>query len=213
MIKAVIFDLDGVIIDTKELHYLAWKKFWAKRGIEHTYDDFIKKFGIPNQDIFKELYENMGVDELNDLCEEKEVYFRELSEGKLMPMKGAAGLIKSLKKEGYKIALGTSCQKSNIEFIMKQIGLKAYFDVIVCAADIKSGKPNPEIFLKAAEMLNVKPLECVVIEDSLHGIEAAIRAGMKCIAVATTHSENELKNAFLVRQDLSKLSLADIKRL
>ncbi len=213
MIKAIIFDMDGVIVDTKMLHFLAWEKFWGKKGIKHTFDDFMKNFGKDNKVIFSEMYNGISEEEIEVLSREKESYYKEFAKGKIKPSPGAVELIRNLRRNNYPIALATSSPRHAVEFVIGQIKLEKYFDAIVTSSEVKFGKPEPEIFLKAAEKLAVKPEECVVIEDSLHGIEAARRAGMKCIAVATTHKEEELKHADLIRKDLSKVTVEDIKGL
>lgn len=213
MIQAVIFDLDGVLIDSKKLHYLAWKKFWAKRGITHTWKDFMKFFGMDNKNIFPLIYKNLSARKIDALGEEKERYYRQIAKGVLHPTNGTVALLESLKKSRYGIAIATSTPKSNISFVLKQTGLKKYFSAVICASDVKRGKPHPEIFLKAAKALGAKPQDCIVIEDSVHGIEAAKAAGMKCIALTTTHKPSELTKADMVVKDLSRLSVRNMLEL
>ncbi len=213
MIKGVIFDCDGVLIDSKMLHFEAWKKFWAKRGIEHSYDDFKKNFGRSNFDIFGQLYKEASEEEIKRLSDEKEEFYREIAAKNLKPVKGTVNLLKSLRQNGFKMAVATSAPGNLLNFIMDQLGIEEYFSAIVTASDVKHSKPDPEIFLNAAEKLGLKPNECIVIEDAIHGIEAAKKAGMMCIAVETSHFASELRKADLIRKDLSEVSIGDIRGL
>ncbi len=217
MIKAVIFDLDGVLIDSEEMHYLAWKKMLGEDGISITAEDFSHVFGKTGNDILKGFYAraNKRAEEktINAKIDRKNVFFREIAAKMLKPSKGSVELLKDLKNNGLAAAIGTSTPRGNVKFYMEKTGLKDFFKGYVCADDITKGKPDPEVFLKAAALLKQKPEDCVVFEDAKHGIEAAKRGGMKCIAVASTHEKSELKGADLVISDLSEVDAEKIKKL
>ncbi len=216
MIKAVIFDLDGVIIDSKKHHFAAWKMFWAKRGVKHTKQDFLKHEGLPSSGVLiamqGELGKRISRSEAKMLAKEKGGYYRQVAKGRLKPGKGARKLLSALRKAGIKTAIATACSKTNMDFAMRQINLGKYFGALLCSSDVKHGKPSPDVFLKAAMKLGVKPQSCAAIEDSNHGIAAAKRAGMKCIAVATTHKAENLKGADLVMKNLTRITLPVIER-
>ena len=208
---AVLFDLDGVLIDSKEFHYKAWKKFWDRRGIKHTKKDFMKSFGMPNTEIFKEYFGKINEEAIHKMSEEKEESYRQAAKGKLKVYPGSRKLLISLRKSHFKVALATSSPKSNIPFIMKETKFKGLFHAIINGSDIKKGKPNPEIFLKAAKKLKVMPKHCLVVEDSNHGLLAAKQARMRSIGVATSMKKSKIKYANLVIKDVSKISVSVIR--
>jgi len=206
MIKAVLFDLDGVIINSSEFHFEAWKKFCQKFNILLTEEDFKKGFGKKNKDILEEIFKKPLSDKLiKKYSEEKERLFRELAKGKITSIRGAKEFIRRLIEDKYLLALVSSTPKINIEFIMEEIKLENYFKAIISAEDVKEGKPNPECYLKAAKKLKVNPEECIVIEDSLAGIEAALAAKMKCIAITTTEPYEKLKKATYIVNSFSEI--------
>ncbi len=211
--KAVIFDLDGVIIDTKMLHYKAWKQFFNERGTAHSFAEFKRHFGKTNQLVFEKLIPGLNQKQIAKLSSHKEALYRQLAIGSLKPTKGTVKLMKQLKKEGYKIALGTSAPAQNIQFTMDQIGIEKYFDAVVNGSDVKKGKPHPDIFLLCSKKINVAPENCTVIEDSKPGVEAAKRAGMKCIAVETTHTKKELSQADMTLKDMTKITITKVGEL
>ncbi|MBI2574687.1 HAD family phosphatase [Candidatus Woesearchaeota archaeon] len=214
MIKAVIFDLDGVLIDSEELHRKTWNKALEKYGVELSKGDFSNNyFGKRGVDIIMGLKQKYGIrvskEEIPKMVRDKNTYFRQ-EFGKEQIMPGSEILARNLKRKGYKIALGTSTTKENVDFFRTVLKAFQYFDDVVCADDVSKGKPDPEMFIKAAQKLKVAASDCVVIEDAPHGIEAAKRAGMKCIAVATTHKPSELANADMIVKDLSQLTVEKI---
>jgi len=140
----------------------------------------------------------------------KEQYYREMVREKLTPLPGVLRIIKELESEGFKLAVGSSGPPENVELLLSQLKIKAYFDVIITAADVKNGKPEPDVFLNAAKILNINPKNCLVIEDAPVGIEAAKRAGMISIALTTTHDKEELLGAQLIIKDLTEINVADI---
>ncbi len=217
MLRAVIFDMDGVLIDSLELHYLGWKKMLEEDNISITADDFSRVFGKTGNDILKGFYANAkkSLDEgkVKDKIDCKNLFYREIAEKMLKPSKGSVELLNELKSSGIKAAIGTSAPRKNVEFYFKKTGLGKQFDGNICADDITKGKPDPEVFLKAAALLKEKPENCVVIEDALHGIEAAKRGGMKAVAVASTNPKEELMHADLVVHDLSELNVKKLREL
>lgn len=216
MIKAVIFDMDGVLVDSERIHYLAYNKLLRKHGKEISKEYFKRKlFGVPAKQnfikIFSEQGENIDETKSDELAKEKDKYYREISQSELTSFDGATELLKLLRKNGLKTALATSASKENVEMVIKKFGWENYFDAVVTADDVKKGKPDPEIFLKAGKFLGVNSQECIVIEDSKHGIEAAKKAGMKCIAVTTTHKKAELNAADLAIDSVKEIRIEKIR--
>jgi beta-phosphoglucomutase family hydrolase len=210
----VIFDMDGVLADTGPIHFESWVKMAAEIGMEFTRDMFEKTFGQQSNTITRKL---VGPEVDNSLVEYwgnlKERYYREMVKEKLTPLPGALRIIKGLKSEGFKLAVGSSGPPENVELLLTSLEIKDYFDTVVTAAEVKKGKPEPDVFLIAAQILKINPKNCLVIEDAPVGIEAANRAGMISIALTTTHNKEELLGAQLIIKDLIEINVADIKTL
>ena len=214
----MIFDMDGVLIDSFEPHRKAFDIVMRKQfGFKVTKEEFLKLFGSDPRGITRKLVEDHGIKEMQDiekLHAEKQETFRRLIKGEVRVFPGVRKLLTMLKKSGLKTGLASSNSRKNIMMIMEKVGLKGYFNVFTGLEDTKKAKPSPEIYLKTAEKLQVKPEDCWVIEDSLHGIEAGKKAGMKVIGVQTgLRSERELieAGADKVVENLWKLSIRDIE--
>jgi beta-phosphoglucomutase len=186
--KACIFDLDGVIVDTAKYHYLAWKRLAKELGFEFTEKDNERLKGVSRMESLEILLSVGGIriDDENvklQLAEKKNKwyveYINQMTKDEILP--GVIEFLELLKKAGIKIAIG-SASKNTIT-ILERIGLKDFFDAIIDGTKISKAKPDPEVFLKAAEELNVRPEECCVFEDAVAGIQAAKSAGMKVIGV------------------------------
>jgi beta-phosphoglucomutase family hydrolase len=211
----VIFDLDGVIADTGPIHYDSWAKM-AKEdaGVEFTKEFFEQTFGQQSIPITRKLVgPDVDQETVVKWANLKEKYYREMVQDKIEPLPGVIELIKNLKKNKFKLAVGSSGPLKNVELLLNSLHIMRYFDAVITAEDVERGKPAPDVFLKAAEKLNLIPAHCIVIEDAPVGIKAAKRAGMKSIALTTTHPENELKSADIVVNDLSLIGLKDIHKL
>jgi beta-phosphoglucomutase family hydrolase len=207
MVKAVIFDMDGVIVDNHHYHLIAWEQFCAQMGIAFSEKDFrIKYFGKSNRDILSGLNGKPITASLaHELGEQKESIYRELYEPYIQPVKGLVFLLGELKANGYKLAVATSAGKANLQFVMQKLNLSQYFDLLVDATFVTNAKPHPEIYLKAAELLAIPPNQCVVFEDSVSGINAAKGAGMDVIGLLTTHRQTELPSCkFFIMDFLSR---------
>lgn len=205
-LRAVIFDLDGVVIDTKEFHQAAWKRFGLEKGFPVSDEFFIETFGMTNASILPRLFgRELSVEEFESFVELKEAYFRESLQGKLLALPGASSLIGQLQAQGIKTALGTSTPAKNVQFVLAELKAHKWFDAISQDGDYKRGKPYPDVFLEAARRLGVEPSESVVIEDAVAGIQAAKAAGMRCVAVTTTNPREKLDDADLVVDSLAEL--------
>jgi len=211
----IVFDADGVLADTGPIHFESWAKMAREDAkVEFSREFFEVTFGQQSIPITRKL---VGTDVDQALVEKwadlKERYYREMVKDKLEPLPGAIELIKSLKKHDFKLAVGSSGPLENVELLLTSLNIKQYFDVIITAEDVKNGKPAPDVFLIAAEQLQLKSEDCIVIEDAPVGIEAAKRANMKSIALTTTHAKEELNNANLIAKDLSDININDILKL
>lgn len=211
---AVLWDMDGVIVDTAPYHFKAWQQTFAGLGVKYTLAQFKESFGRRNEAIIPELMgKPVSAEEIAVIARKKEALFRRLARGKVKPFPGAVELLHVMSKSNIKMALVSSTPPRNIDSVLDTLEIKGLFQTIISGADVAKGKPDPECFLLAASRLAVEPENCVVIEDSTAGISAAKSAGMKCIAVTNTRPGNRLKKADLVIDSLKDIDISDIEKL
>lgn len=196
MIKAVIFDMNGVISNDEKLHKKAYQQVLSKYDVDLNDEKYEEQFmGSPNMQNFKKIVDeyNMSVSpqQLND---EKSELYMELAQQELEPVKGAIEAVEKFSKK-YILGLVSSSYAKEVEMVLNKFAIKKYFSALVTADDVSKGKPDPEPYLLVAEKLNIKPENCVVFEDSLNGIKAAKTAGMKVISLSTTYSWEDLSNS------------------
>jgi beta-phosphoglucomutase family hydrolase len=214
MIKAVIFDMDGVITDNSSQDFLAWKRIFSDFSLKLNHDTYLLFLGKKGEEIIRNyISPNINKKEAVRIVDKKEKYFvKEVEIDKLKPAKGLKKLFKKLKKNNIKIGLGTSAPKYKVNIILNKLGFQKVFSAVVVAEEVKKGKPNPEIYLKVARKLNLQPKECIVVEDAPNGVCAAKNAGMKCIAITTTHKERELKRADKIIRSFRELTVKELNR-
>ena len=186
--RAVIFDIDGTIVDNMHLHAEAFGVFAERHGLPAlTPDDRARLDGRRNSEIFPILFKReVARDEWLQYEEEKEGLYRELSRGRLAPMPGLKELIQRLKDDGVAVALATSAPAPNVAHTLGELGLAAAFPIVVRGDQVARGKPAPDVFLEAARQLNVAPAQCLVFEDAPMGVVAAQAAGMPVVALTTS---------------------------
>ena len=194
-LAAVIFDFDGVVIDSHEAHERSWFALAAELGKELTRETFVATFGQRNESILPFLgwAEEGDRERIQQLGDRKEGLYREIlrAEG-IEPLPGVVALLEDLAAAGIPCAIGTSTPRANVECVLEITGLGGFFKDIAASEDVTRGKPDPEVFLKAAAKLGADPASCVVIEDAHVGIRAARAAGMKAVAVTSTHPAESL---------------------
>lgn len=214
---AALFDMDGVLVDNIDFHVNAWLHFAQDHGRPLTKEQYLEHInGRVSADAMAYVFGRpLPPDELNAMTEEKESTYRKLYGPHLQPASGLRAFLDVLKAAGVRLAVGTSAPLSNVSFTLDGLNLRHYFDAVVDATMVQHGKPDPEIYRKAAECVGVEPARCVVFEDAFAGIEAGERAGMKVIALATTHTPGELTGtgASLIVPDFTGLTVATIKDL
>jgi beta-phosphoglucomutase family hydrolase len=208
-----IFDWDGVVIDSSAQHEKSWELLAAETGKVLPPGHFKKGFGKKNQLIIPEVLAwSNDPEEIEWLGDRKEELYRELvGQGGMTVLPGARELLIALKTAGIPRAVGSSTSRTNLESIFATTGLGEFFDAVVCGDDIVNGKPAPDVFLKAAQLLRIPPERCVVFEDALFGIEAARRAGMKVVAVATTNPLELLRHADRAVENLEEISVEELR--
>jgi beta-phosphoglucomutase len=183
---AVLWDMDGTLVDSEEFHWLSWRDTMAAEGIPITRDQFVVTFGQRNDSILPRW---LGADTMADRIQrvgdaKEELYRRLVHESGLAPLPGAAESVRRLQQENWRQAVASSAPRANLDVVLEVIGLRACFQAIVSAEDVTAGKPDPQVFLTAASRLGVPPSQCVVVEDAAAGVEAARRAGMRSIGVS-----------------------------
>jgi len=214
MTLAVIFDVDGVLTDSYAPHFASWRQMFAEIGAAFDEATFRRTFGRTNADIFQELYQGRLTDaEVRAWGERKEVLYREAIRAHFTPMPGAAELVDALRASGFSLGVGSSGPPENVALTLRQLQRDDCFGAVVTGADVQRGKPDPQVFLLAAERLGVPPERCAVIEDAPQGVEAALRAGMTSIALTGTAPRTALARAHLVVDAHAELSPQRIAQL
>jgi beta-phosphoglucomutase family hydrolase len=214
MLRAVIFDWDGVVVDSSAHHERSWEILAARRGLPLPADHFKRGFGKKNNVIIPDLGWATDPAAVDALAHEKEEIYRSLVREKgIEPLPGVRELLAGLRAANVPCAIGSSTERANLDCLLDMMDLRSCFDVIVSGEEVVHGKPDPSIFLLAAERLGVAPAECVVIEDALVGIEAALRANMPVLAVATTEPLQALRGATAAAPDLRAVTIDMLKDL
>lgn len=184
---ALLFDLDGTLIDSMPLHHEAWRAWFPRHGLTFDEDGFFEATaGRTNDEILTDLFPGRDAAARAVLADEKESIYRELAARSLQPIAGAVELLRSAHAAGLKLAICTAAPPGNIRVAAERFGLDALVQTVTSPADGLRGKPHPDIFLEAAHRLGVAPAACLVFEDAPLGIEAARRAGMDAVALTTT---------------------------
>lgn len=211
MSRAALWDMDGTLVDTAELHFQAWLETCLELGRSFDRDDFAATFGRRNPEIVAHLFgDRFTSSETDQIGDRKEILYREAARKQgvqLLP--GVANLLQALKEAGFLQGIGSSAPHANLELILDLTGIRDCFGAVVGAEDTTRGKPDPQVFLLGAERLGAVPSRCVVFEDAPAGIQAARAGGMRSVAVAFVghHPEVVLRSS---GADLIVHSLADI---
>lgn len=209
MADAVLFDVDGVLVDSFQAHFQSWLILAQENGFSFTREDFTSTFGRTSRDIIAALWpgDNLDSEQIRALDDRKEALFRGLIADDFPAMDGAVELIDALLDAGYLLAVGSSGPPENISLVLERLGREKAFAAVVTGMDVTAGKPDPQVYLLAAERLNIKPARCAVVEDAPAGIAAARAATMASIGLASTgRTVQELGEADLVVRSLGELT-------
>lgn len=203
--KAVIFDLDGTLVDNNAWHLKTWKIYLQNLGLTISEEAYRKNInGRTNKDALEYIYNRkLSDEEAMAYALKKEALYREIYKPNIKPVEGLLNLLEAFHKQGIPMAIATSGIPVNIEFMFEHIPIRQYFSVIINSTHIKKGKPDPEIYLKTATSLGIQADQCLVFEDAVVGVNAARSAGMKVVAITTTQSKEELKDADLLITDFT----------
>ena len=211
---AAIFDMDGVIADNMPYHTKAWEKFLQKYSPGLQIGDVSSKYGMTNTDLMSfVLSRKLAAAEVERYGEEKERFYRELYAADMAPLPGLVDFLRELKSAGMRAVVATSAPRSNVDFLLDGLKLRPLFDAVIHAGHVTRGKPDPEIYLTAASRVGCRPDACVVFEDAMAGVEAARRAAMTVVGVATTFPPDRLAGARLVIKDFREINVARLNEL
>jgi len=191
--RAVLWDMDGTLIDSMEYHYLAWVETMAEEGRPLTREQFLASFGQRNDVVLRGFFgPDLPDREVERIADAKEARYRALVRGRgieLLP--GVRRLLDHLGRDGWRQAIASSAPRANVTTVLEVLGIGGLFQAAIAGEDVHRGKPDPEVFLLAAAKLGAAPRRCVVVEDAPYGTEAARRAGMKSIGVCSSHGSLE----------------------
>lgn len=214
--RAFIFDMDGTLVDNMRFHTEAWRTLIEENGYEFDERKFlVETAGQTNREIIPSVFGTVSNERLNELALRKEELYREVYVHHRKPVDGLVGFLDAASELGIKMAVATAASPPNMAFILDGLELRKFFDAITTAADVKRGKPDPEIFLLSAERLGIEPRNSIVFEDAFFGFEAAKRAGMKAIGITTVNSYEDIMRSEGVVEahaDFTDLDPADIAR-
>jgi len=216
MLKAVIFDMDGVLIDSEPFHLITNKRIFNELGLNVSEEEYQTFIGTTFEYMWSTLKEKYGlpqkVSELVNMQASGIVEY--LKNEKVKAIKGVIDLLSEIEKENIKIGIASSSPKEVIELVINRLGISDYFRAIVSGEELEKGKPAPDIFLEVARLLDTKPLNCVVIEDSEKGVKAAKTAGMKCVGFRNHNTGNQdLNRADLIVDEYNSLKISTLRDL
>ena len=217
MSKGVIWDLDGVLADTAEAHFRCWVTALAEKEIPLDRPTFDGLFGMNKRDMLAQLLGRPPEPgELESIAGRKQEIFRMEAQWLIRPMPGALSLQKELEEAGWIQAITSSTPKLDVELVLGILGIRQRFQAVLSGEELSASKPEPTLFLRAAKVLGLSPERCVVVEDAPEGVEAAYKAGMPCVAVATTNPRETLSSvtsSALLFDDLTQVTEKDFSRL
>lgn len=209
-----IFDMDGVIVHSNPVHKETIKDFCKKHNQQVT-DSFLEErvWGRTNKEWIPEVFGDISTEQSEQLADEKEQMFRDRFNPRTSVIPGITRFLEKLKNSGIITAVATSAPGENAEFILSELEIKDYFSAILDSSDVDKGKPEPQIYIKAAERLSLPPSSCIVFEDSLAGVEAGVRASSKVVGISSTHTPEELSKCSKVIENFKRLTVEELYEL
>jgi HAD superfamily hydrolase (TIGR01509 family) len=225
MLKALIFDFDGVIADAEPVHMRAFQEVLSEEGLSVSKDEYYDRYlALDDKTFFETLFQDKGkrFDKpfIKTLMDRKSRYYDRFIRKNIVIFPGVPDFVKNVSKS-YALAIGSGALRHEIEFILEYAGIREEFKVITSAEDVTNCKPDPEVFIKALKRINaslmsdakIHPQECLVVEDSIHGIKAAHSAGMRCLGVSNSYPTEKLSEADMVVNGLNEVKIEDLEKL
>ena len=209
----IVFDMDGVLVDSGEAHYESWRQLCEEHGRPLTREEFAQSFGQQNRDIIPQLLPQVPLDQYEGVADRKEALYRDIVRHAVPAVPGAVKLVRGLRSAGARLAIGSSGPLANIELVVEGMGIGDALDVIVSAEDVSRGKPDPQVFATACDRLQLPAKRCVVIEDAPAGVQAGKAAGAKVVAVLMHHPREALQPADVIVEKLADLSVEQLLAL
>ena len=215
MLKAIIFDLDGTLVDSLPYHHESWRIFFKNNNIEENdFNEIYRNYnGGGTLELMSSVFgDTYTKDELEKMSDDKEVIFREIYRSKIFPINGLIKFLDNLKKDNILLSIGSNAIRKNVLMTIKELGITNYFSSIICGDEVSKGKPDPEMYIETLSNLKVNKNECIIFEDSIEGITAAKNANIKAIGVTSSQSSETLKSvgAFKTIEDYTKISIDNI---
>ena len=217
MLKGLLFDMDGVLVNNLEIHRQAFAEFFRRYGVDRTFEELNRHFGRGNDDIMgdlmpRDIVERVGIRELGN---QKEAIYREIYAPIIEPQAGLVEFLAKSHERGLLAAVGSSGFRAIVDFVLDKCNIRKYFQAAVAGDEVTRCKPDPEIYLTAAAKLGLRPEECVGFEDAEAGIESAKRAGIKVVALATTFSREflEMSDADYIIGDFRDIDIATLRSI
>jgi len=215
MLKAIIFDLDGTLVDSLPYHHESWRIFFKNNNLEeHDFSEVLKEYkGGGTLELMTSVFGDMYTkDELKKMTDDKEIIFRDIYKSKIYPIEGLKQFLDNLKENNILLSIGSNAIRENVLMTIEELSITNYFSSIICGDEVSRGKPDPEMFVKTLSNLNVSRDECIIFEDSIEGVKAAKNAHIKVIGVTSSQSSEKLKSvgAFKTIDDYTKISLDNI---
>ena len=215
MLKAIIFDLDGTLVDSLPYHHESWRIFFKNNNLEeHDFSEVLKEYkGGGTLELMTSVFGDMYTkDELKKMTDDKEIIFRDIYKSKIYPIEGLKQFLDNLKENNILLSIGSNAIRKNVLMTIEELSITNYFSSIICGDEVSRGKPDPEMFVKTLSNLNVSRNECIIFEDSIEGVKAAKNADIKVIGVTSSQSSEKLKSvgAFKTIDDYTKISLNNI---
>ncbi len=215
MLQAIIFDLDGTLVDSLPYHHESWRIFFKNNNLEENdFSEILKEYkGGGTLELMTSVFGDMYTkDELKKMSDDKEVIFRDIYKNKIYPIEGLNKFLDNLKENNILLSIGSNAIRKNVLMTIEELGITNYFSSIICGDEVSKGKPDPEMYIKTLSYLNVRKDECIIFEDSIEGHTAAKNAGIKSIGVTSSQSSEILKSvgAFKTINDYTEISLDNI---
>jgi len=215
MLKAIIFDLDGTLVDSLPYHHESWRIFFKNNNLEENdFTEILKEYkGGGTLELMTSVFGNMYTkEELEQMTDDKEIIFRDIYKSKIYPIEGLKKFLDNLKESNISLSIGSNAIRKNVIMTIEELGITNYFSSIICGDEVSKGKPDPEMYIKTLSNLKVNKDECVIFEDSIEGIEAAKNADIKVIGVTSSQSSEILKSvgAFKTIDDYTRINIDNI---